>query len=117
MATYSGGEAITRTLTVSYFGAVVGNSGSPASPFYTVPVGLYAEAYLIRKVDTSNTGDLKFSENTTNNSNEYFKVLEATDIENGQDVIRMDEGDSIYRSTTGNYNGELYIFIKEFIKP
>jgi hypothetical protein len=118
MATFVSEETIVNTTTVSIFGAVTGNSGSPSDPFYEVPAGRYAEAYIIRKSGSPvNFGDLKFSKDTTNLSKEYHVINVATNITGGQDMILMDQGDYIYRDQSGNYSVDLYIFIKEFSKP
>ena len=116
MSTFSGGETIAKISRVYSYGNLTGSTGTSSSPFYAVPAGRYAQAYLLKLyVGDSNFTSINFS--TSNTGHKYYTTSSL--INGGQDLILMDAGDKIYRTGSGNTTGspELYIFIKEFTKP
>ena len=122
MATYSGGEVLVNITKVRFTQSTTGNAGSSANPFYTVPAGRYAEAFIIRKTNLVSFGELRFITGGTNTNQTYVTINESTDIDSdlsgtiGRPIV-MDAGDTITRELSGNFGCNLYIFIKEYTTP
>jgi hypothetical protein len=122
MSTFSGGETIVNVVKISFYQSTIGNAGSSANPFYTVPAGRYSEAYIVRKSNLTSFGELRFITGGTDSNNAYVIINESVDIDpdgasDATRLIHMNEGDTITRELSGNFGSKLYIFIKEFTKP